>query len=248
MNGTPDIDDLELHAYIDGELEAGRCRAVEARLRADPALADRVAQFRADKEMLKRVYGPVAKRPIPVHWLALADSYRPRSAVTWRLVGSIAASLLVVIALGVGYLQMRHEAGGGVVQEALEVRRNAEHPERIIAVASGSDASRYDDVLRTTLRSNVKVPDLRRMGYRLTGIRVFASIGAAEMVYRDAGNRLFTMYVRRSNGQPRFDQFERDGLRVCIWQDEELSAVMAGNMSTAAMQRLASLAYTGLTL
>lgn len=248
MSGTPDIDDLELHAFIDGELDAGRCSEVEARLEADPALAERVDRFRHDKEMLKRVYGPVAERPIPIQWLALASSYRSRPAIPWRLAGSIAASLLLAIVVAIGYLQMRPSHGGGVVQEALDVRHNAEQPDRVIAVAGDMDASRYNDVLRTTLKSKVKVPDLRRMGYRLTGIRLFASSGAAEMVYRDADNRLFTMYVRRSDGRPRFDQFERDGLRICIWQDEVLSAVMAGNMSTATMQRLASLAYTGLTL
>ena len=59
---------------------------------------------------------------------------------------------------------------------------------------------------------------------------------------------MFTLYLRRSDGTARFDQFERAGLRVCVWQDEQLGMVMAGNVSTAAMQRLASLAYTGLTL
>jgi hypothetical protein len=70
----------------------------------------------------------------------------------------------------------------------------------------------------------------------------------AERQNRDGGNRLFTLYLHRSNGVARFDQFERNGLRVCVWQDEELGTVMAGNVSTAAMQRLASLAYTGLTI
>ena len=71
---------------------------------------------------------------------------------------------------------------------------------------------------------------------------------AAELLYRDRQDRLFTLYVRRSDGSARFDQFKRAGLRVCVWQDDQLGMVMAGDVSTAAMQRLASLAYTGLTL
>jgi hypothetical protein len=39
----------------------------------------------------------------------------------------------------------------------------------------------------------------------------------------------------------------RADLRVCIWQDDQVGMVMAGDVSTAAMQRLASLAYSGLT-
>ena len=53
---------------------------------------------------------------------------------------------------------------------------------------------------------------------------------------------------RHSDGTARFDQFERAGLRVCIWQDDQLGMVVAGNVSTAAMQRLANLAYTGLAM
>jgi anti-sigma factor RsiW len=85
------------------------------------------------------------------------------------------------------------------------------------------------------------------MGYRLTALHLYAG-AAAELVYRDGAGRLFTLYVRHSDGAARFDQFERSGLRVCVWQDDQLGMVMAGNVSTASMQRLASLAYTGLTL
>jgi anti-sigma factor RsiW len=97
----------------------------------------------------------------------------------------------------------------------------------------------------------VKVPSLAKMGYRLAAIRLYphaAGGSAAELLYRDKQDRLFTLYLRRSDGAARFDQFERAGLRVCIWQDDQLGMVMAGDVSTAAMQRLASLAYTGLTL
>jgi hypothetical protein len=53
--------------------------------------------------------------------------------------------------------------------------------------------------------------------------------------------------VRRSDSAARFDQIDRRGLRVCIWQDDQISTVMAGNISAAVMQRLATLSYTGLT-
>jgi anti-sigma factor RsiW len=57
---------------------------------------------------------------------------------------------------------------------------------------------------------------------------------------------LFALYLRHPSGPARFDQFKQGRLRVCIWQDEVLGTVMTGEMSAAEMQRLASLAYTGL--
>jgi anti-sigma factor RsiW len=244
MSKRTEVTDNDLHALIDGELEAGRRAEVNLLLEADPALAARVASFRSDKEMLKRIYGPLTERRLPKHWLALANGARPRTS--WRLVGSIAAVLLLAVVAALSYRELRPSQSGEVVTAALDARGNAVQPERAIAVAADTDARQYGDVLTSAVGSKVKVPDLSRMGYHLTGIRVFAR--AAELVYRDGDGRVFTLYLRRSDGTARFDQFERDGLRVCVWQDEELSTVMAGDMPTAAMQRLASLAYTGLTL
>ena len=100
------------------------------------------------------------------------------------------------------------------------------------------------------MAAQIRVPDMRRLGYRLTEVHFYGGSGserAAELLYRDNAGRLFSLYLRRSDGSVRFDQFLRADLRVCIWQDDQVGMVMAGDVSTAAMQRLASLAYTGLT-
>jgi anti-sigma factor RsiW len=99
------------------------------------------------------------------------------------------------------------------------------------------------------LAMHVAAPDLSRMGYQLAGYQVYRGGtrgNAAELLYRHHDNRIFALYLRRPSGAPRFDQYKQGNLRVCIWQDDVLGAVMTGEMSTAEMQRLASLAYTGL--
>lgn len=253
MNGNLEFSENELHAFIDGALDAGRFREIEAIIEADPALAERVAGYRSDKEMLKRVNAPLIDRPIPSEWLALAHSSRApaRPAISWRLVGSMAAAVVLAVMGAVGIWQLRQPNTGEVVQAALDARGSVARAEKVIAIKDGANVGRYDTVLSAAVASNVKIPDLRRLGYELTGIRLYPGSpggGAVELLYRGNNDRLFTLYVRRSNGTVRFDQFERNGLRVCVWQDEVLSTVMAGNVSTAAMQRLASLTYSGLTL
>ena len=87
--------------------------------------------------------------------------------------------------------------------------------DEVITVPAGSAVGKYDDVFRSAVALNVKVPDLRRIGYTLTGIRVYPrSPAAAELLYRDSWNRAFTLYLRRSDGTAHFDQFERNGLRI----------------------------------
>jgi anti-sigma factor RsiW len=236
------ISDEDLHAYIDGALEEERAQLVRKALAGDAALAERVAAFQADKAMLKAVYAPLAQRPLPPEWIARAHR-RARPRMHWRLACAIAAAILV---LAGGPLVWRYYTPIGnadVVEAALDAREGSPAGERHIVTSDG--AQRYDAALRQTVASNVHIPDLGRMGYRLKGLHLYDK--AAEILYRGPQGQVFTLYVRRSDGSARFDQFERRGLRVCIWQDDQISTVMAGDVSAAVMQRLATLSYTGLT-
>jgi anti-sigma factor RsiW len=237
------ISDEDLHAYVDGALEEGRALAVRDALDRNTALAERVALYRADKAMLKAVYAPLAERPLPPEWIALARR-RARPRMPWRLAGAIAAVVLVVAS---GSLAWRHYTfrNSDVVEAALDARDGTRAPERRIALDDIVQARRYDTTLRQAVASNVHIPDLSRMGYRPSGLRLYGN--AAELLYQGPQGRLFTLYMRRSDGSARFDQFGRGGLRVCVWQDDQISTVMVGDVSVAAMQRLAILTYTGLT-
>jgi anti-sigma factor RsiW len=194
--------------------------------------------------MLKAVYAPLAERPLPPKWIALARrQVRPR--MRWRLAGAIAAAVLI---LAGGSLAWRHYSSlgnGDVVAAALAAREGTRAPERHIALSDIVQAHRYDATLRQTVASNVHIPDLSGMGFRLYGLRLYGT--AAELLYQGPQGRLFTLYMRRSDGSARFDQFGRGSLRVCVWQDDQISTVMVGDVSVAAMQRLATLTYTGLT-
>lgn len=246
MSGGQAFDEDELHAFLDGALPSPRREEIAARIAADPILSARLARFRADKALLKEVYGPVADQPLPEQWLALARR-KPPARTSWKLVGAIAAALLVAMTALVAYRVHQPGQDGEIVATALTARQN--QGGETIALAQGDNPARYDKTLSDLLSLRVKVPDLSRMGYRLATIRLFhGGVAAAELRYRDSAGRVFTLYLRRSDGSARFDQFEQAGLRVCIWQDDQLGMVMAGNVSTASMQRLASLAYTGLTL
>jgi anti-sigma factor RsiW len=238
------ISDEDLHAYIDGALDEDRALAVRNALAGNAALAERAALFLADKAMLKAVYAPLAERPLPPEWIALAHR-RSRPWSPWRLAGAIAAAVLIVAG---GSLAWRHYSSlnnGDVVEAALDARDGTRAPERHIALGDIVQAHRYDATLRQTVASNVHIPDLSRMGYRLSGLRLYGR--AAELLYQGPQGKLFTLYIRRSDGSARFDQFGHGSLRVCVWQDDQISTVMVGDISVAAMQRLAILTYTGLT-
>jgi len=240
VNNPHFISDEELHAYIDGALEADRAQLVRQALAQNPALAERVALFQADKAMLKTVYAPLAERALPAEWEA---RIRQKPQARWRRVYAIAAVFLLVAVSPLAWRAIAPTPNLDVVEAALEAHEASNQGS--IAIVDGGNAARYDPALRLAVASNVRIPDLSRMGYRLRGLNLYGK--AAEILYRGPQDQLFTLYVRRSDGTARFDQFERRGLRVCIWQDDQISTVMDGNISAAAMQRLATLSYTGLT-
>jgi anti-sigma factor RsiW len=244
VNNPLPITDEDLHAYIDGALDEERTLLVHKALAEDAALAERVALFQADKAMFKTVYGPVAERPVPAEWIArVRRQEKPRW--NWRLAGAIAAILLVVAASPLAWRYYAVPNGGDVVDVALDAREGIPTGKHHLLADNSPERDRYGTALGQILGSNVHIPDLSRMGYSLAGLNLYRQ--AAEILYRGPQGQLFTLYVRRSDGSARFDQFGRRGLRVCIWQDDQITTVMAGNVSPAAMQRLATLSYTGLT-
>lgn len=254
MTGKVQISDEEIQTFVDGALDAKRSSEIESDINADPDLAERVAAFRSDKETLRRVYGPLINRPLPKEWLDLtrrSARERRRPIEFHYAIAAIAATILVVVAGLVFYRAVQSPMSGGIVEAALDARGDGVVAERTIAIDPGTNANQYNAILSMIVSSEIKVPNLVPLGYRLTSIRLYSGLPdgeAAELLYRDDGNRLFSLYLKRSDGTTRFDQFAQDGLRVCIWQDEVIAMVMAGDVSTAAMQRLASLAYTGLVL
>jgi anti-sigma factor RsiW len=238
------ISDQDLHAYIDGALEEERARLVRDAMAADAALAQRVALFQADKAMFKAVYAPLAQKKLPAEWIARINR-QPEPRPRWRQASAIAAVLLVTALAPLAWRHYAPATNTDVIEAALDAREGSPAGDRHVVTGSDAAAGPYNTELRQAVSSNVHIPDLSRMGYRLSGLHLYDK--AAEILYRGPQDQLFTLYVRRSDGSARFDQFERRGLRVCIWQDDEVSIVMAGNISAAIMQRLATLSYTGLT-
>jgi anti-sigma factor RsiW len=242
---TEPITELELHAYIDGELPPDRQRAVVALLERDPALAQRAAAFMADKQRLAAAFGPIAGQPLPAAWIArIRTAPRPRRVgpADWR---AIAASVLLCCGLGGGGAWLLRPPADTILADAERAHDDA------APGAALPPAGARDDGLRATLGLKVRAPDLAALGYRLTGVRVLtlgAGGHAAELVYQDAHALRLTIYVRKSAGAARFDLLRRGRLRVCIWQDDVVGAVITGEMSAGAMMRVASRAYADLDL
>jgi anti-sigma factor RsiW len=247
----PPIGEQDLHAFIDGELDPARRAAVQEAMAHDPAMAGRIAAFRADKQRLAALYGPVAERPLPAAWLrSIEAASRPRPwrrvAARWR---SLAAAAVLLAAIG-ATAALLAPSRDTILAEAAAAHDGTLRTRQILAGAALPPASVGNRLLQATLGLPVRTPDLTRFGFRLAAIDVFQppTRPAVGLVYRDAGQRELTIYLRRSAGEARFDLLRRGRLRVCIWQDDVLGAVMTADMTAGEMMRVASRAYVELNL
>jgi anti-sigma factor RsiW len=236
----------DLQAFIDNELDDARAAAVETAIHGDADLARQMHAYRADKARLTQVYGLLIERPLPQAWL---DTIANRKVMALPVRSSRRQMIGMAMAASVAVI-----AGGTVVFRQLSVRDG----ESLLAAAMAAHAQARDipaqpvaeGALEKIVGVAVKTPDLTKMGFSLVGMRMQDGPGgdaAAVLAYRDAGERVFTLYLKASPGTPAFEMIKRGDTRICLWQDDVLSTVMLADVSAAEMLRLASLAYSGLT-
>jgi hypothetical protein len=132
------ISEETLMAYVDGELDSAARAQVEAAMRDDPQIEERVAQQRELKARIQEAYAADLAEAVPERLLAAAHGRGPVGGATvvdlgqariaiastarlrrrqpqWRPVASMAASLL--IGVGVGFLAWRN-SDSNMIQNA----------------------------------------------------------------------------------------------------------------------------------
>jgi anti-sigma factor RsiW len=246
---TTELRDEDLHAFIDGELDDLARSRIQSIIDADPVLRHQLSVYRADKERLISLYGGGLNEPLPREWIQKIEGARRRknTRTSWTI-AAMAATVVMVLAGSIAYRNFAPAMREDIVADALAARTQSPPPDTVVPIRSARDAEAEAAVMTRTLATQVKAPDLTKLGFRLVGMDIYDTPARSfDLRYRDGKGRIFTLYLRRSSGATRFDLFEEKGLRVCVWQDEVMATVMAGPVSGAEMERLAGLVYTSLT-
>jgi anti-sigma factor RsiW len=244
MSAGP-ISELDLHAFIDGELPPDRAALVAARLEVDPQLAALVDAYRADQALLGRIFEPVLAWDPPPR---MPEMPRPVRRHRLRRFSLGAAAAAVILAVGSLIHWNAGENPDRLVAEAVTAREGGIVPERELP-APGKDASA---AVADYLGVAVKTPDLAQAGWTLRTIGFYRTEKAepfVQLAYSDAVGHLFTIAVQaRPGGTQRFEITRQDGLWRCVWQNDEIEAVMLGKVSQHEMLRMAAISYTALGL
>lgn len=248
MSETPDpVSEMELHAFVDGQLDDARRRQVAAYVEANSEAAARVAAYRAQNQSLKALFDPTLTEPLPPRLGPPAVSRRALHA-RW----AAAAAVLLVAGAVTGWQAgnlTRPPTGPAAVAYQAAVAHAVFTPQRRHPVEVGGDEEAHlVRWLSKVLGQPLKAPHLADVGYALVGGRLLSAGDgpAAQFMYQDSDGDRMTLYVvtdPHQKGKTAFRYAEEKGVPVFYWIDGPLGYALAGKMTRQELLKIADVVY-----
>lgn len=242
MSREPSIDEIELHAYVDGQLDAAGEARVEERLRVEPDAAERISAYRRQNELLRALYDPALSESGSATW--------PPARRRALRHGAVAAGLL--LAAGLGWYA-RGMLAPPDISPSLAIRAAAAHATYTPEVLHPVEVDARQEAhlvawLSKRLGLPVRAPDLVAAGFRLVGGRLLpgANRPAAQFMYEDQAGRRLTLYVaadRSGARQTAFRYSQHEGVSVFYWVDGPLAYALSGELPREPLLKVAEAVY-----
>lgn len=239
------ITEETLHAYVDDGLGPDERAAVERHLTQHAEDAARVADFQAQRRLLRAAFDPVLEEPVPER---LVQRRHASSLLLWRVaavVGWMTAGALL------GWNLRDH--GEPPAQKVVYERTLVERARMAHVIYSAENrravevpASQEDDMIRwlsKRMNAAVRVPDLSEYGFQAMGGRLLpgAEGPACQIMYQNAAGKRLTIYLARDPGNVRPVRFsDQDVVHVVFWSDGRLAFAVSAEIDSEELGRIAA--------
>jgi anti-sigma factor RsiW len=260
VTGAPDwISEAELHAHLDGELEAERCAAVQAFLADHPEEAARARSYQRHAALIARAYGRLLDRPLPAAIAGAAAPVPTRRLSRWQQVAASLAAAVVLLAGGAGSGWWLHDQLQPISVQAQSFVADAIDAHLVYAVevrhpveVGANQEAHLVTWLSHRLDRRLTTPDLSAQGFALIGGRLLpASTGAAaaQFMYQDPSGRRLTLYCRATTepGETSFRIAHHGKLTALYWRDDGTAWALLGELPQDELLRLGHLTYQALS-
>ena len=251
------VSEDELHALLDGQLDAAARLALETRLAQDPVATATLRAWQQQRDTLRSLHSQVLEEAVPPALLGAAErAHQAHHGVQqWWRWGGIAAGLVLAFGLGwwthgqsrpastlAGVPPTRdfiHQAAWAHAVYTPEVR----HP---VEVGSAQE-DHLVQWLSKRLGRPLKLPQLQTQGYELVGGRLLpGSDGArAQFMYQNAQGARVTLYLGTTpeavgTGQGTEFRYSSDGpVPSFYWVDDGFAYALSGTLTRADLLLLA---------
>lgn len=237
------LPEYELHAYVDGQLDAARVQEIEAWLMDHPEVRRQVHGWQNQNARLRAQFAGVVSEPVP-------DRLHPRAPMRLRYAQAAVMALLLGVGVALGWgLHVKQVSGlaalAGYAAEAHRVYAvESRHPVEV----AGSDSAHLAAWLSKRLGRTLRIPLLNDKGFRLVGGRVLPHQGraAAQLMYQDQAGQRLTLLVTTQDlpvHQEQLKQVVRYGVSSYYWADDGMACAVSAALSETPLRELAQLAY-----
>jgi anti-sigma factor RsiW len=248
MNSSAaDVSELDLHAYVDGNLPEERRRQVEDFLAAHPEEKERVRVYQEQNKTFHAIFDSVLTEPVPPKWQNSGRRW------TFLLKPAVAAAVWIVIGGSLGWV-LRGEYDGKSAANIKFAKQAAiahavytpevRHPVEVAA----AEETHLVNWLSKRLGNRLKIPHLSALGYELVGGRLLPGDQGpvAQFMYQDKNGQRLTLYVKTDGNAERETafRFAQEGtVSVFYWIDHRLSYALSGEIRKDELLRIANAVY-----
>ncbi|WP_256977666.1 anti-sigma factor family protein [Bordetella genomosp. 10] len=263
------VSDDDLHAFVDGQLDAERAPAVLRHLQAHPEAAVRAAAWQAQRLQLRRLHRDAEPGPTPAALASVVRRHARRER--WRPWAQAVAAVLLVAAGAAGARWWPAVDPATATATATVASGNASAPQFVRDAATAyavfapevrhavevpaQEEAHLVQWLSRRLGRPLTAPVLQSQGYRLLGGRLLAGGGGddataprAQFMYEDARGRRVTLYVAvfPPGSRPRETAFRslRNGdAESFYWIENGYGYALSAALPPAELQALAGVIY-----
>jgi anti-sigma factor RsiW len=248
-----EMDETELHAWLDGQLDPDRSAAVEAAIGADGDLSARAEAYADQNRRIKELYAGIVDEPLPARICVRTMAAR-RARHRWML--PVAASLVwLAVGLAGGWFASNWLAEPATAEASRHVAREALAAYNVYAVevvhpveVFANQEAHLVKWLSKRLGRDIRTPDLAPFGFRLVGGRLLPTDEgepAAQFLYENRAGRRITVYVSiyKSGRETAFRYQEVQGVGAFVWLEPEFGYAIAGDIPRDALLRISKSVY-----
>jgi len=253
------IDERDLHAYVDGLLDAQRMRQVQEYLKRHPDKLEQIQDYLDYNALLRQSYQPYAQEPVPRRLLSIVD--QPVSS-RWPAITKFAAvGVLCATSAGGGWLAA-YKSGAvlpqedGLVQSFLQqIASNSVEPVQALSVKKLDihSTAQTDPLnwLTQKVALEMEAPDLTAAGYTIQSRRLITrgSQEFVELAYVNSSGDAVMLYMktRWEKDAPTLEFMQKDEQSIAFWEEGPLVYALSGAPDRKRAVKIAELVRHAMT-